>query len=299
MYHLNEKRAQNTMTVFAIKLLAMVTMVIDHLGWWLYMEHITSEGVYVLMRSVGRIAFPLFCFLLVSGFEHSRDRTKYLTRLTGFAIISQIPFVLVMTQANYVADTALYLSFSPPGIGYILLALVVGLLWYKSVRADCSAMLPVLALIMGMSTMKLGSIYLLRPDMNVLYTLAFSLAVIIVADKFMTGDWHRRREYMQAAALLCALLIIWDRADYGLNGMLLIVTLWLFRSTRWQQALMVLVWCLVCYPPAVAEPAYLIGAALSVLPLFLYNGRLGKSMKTAFYLVYPLHLSVLGIISLL
>ena len=287
------------MTAFAIKLLAMVLMLMDHVGWWLFHENFISRGMYLLMRSMGRMAFPLFCFLMVIGFEHTKNRTKYLTRLTGFSIISQIPFVLVMTTANYTAEMAAQLSFSPPAPGYVLLALAVGLMWYKSVRADCTALIPVLALLAGMSTLKLGGIFLLRPDMNVLYTLAFALAVICVADSFMSRDGHSRREYMQAAALLCALLIIWDRADYGLDGILLIVTLWLFRDTRWQQLLMLLVWCAVHYTPTVAETGYFICAALSALPIYHYNGRLGKSMKTAFYLVYPLHLSVLGILSLL
>ena len=136
------------MTAFAIKLLAMVLMVMDHVGWWLFHENFIGRGMYLLMRSMGRMAFPLFCFLMVIGFEHTKNRTKYLTRLTGFSIISQIPFVLVMTTANYTAEMAAQLSFSPPAPGYVLLALAVGLMWYKSVRADCTALLPVLALVL-------------------------------------------------------------------------------------------------------------------------------------------------------
>ena len=81
--------------------------------------------------------------------------------------------------------------------------------------------------------------------------------------------------------------------------MLLIIALWCFRQNKWQQLAMILIWCALHYPPGIANTGYFICAALSVLPLYLYNGRLGRPMKTAFYLVYPLHLSALGLISLL
>ena len=60
--------------------------------------HITLPGYeldvtwYVIGRSIGRIAFPIFAFLIVEGFFHTRNRMKYLLRLLLFAIISEIPY---------------------------------------------------------------------------------------------------------------------------------------------------------------------------------------------------------------
>ena len=64
-------------------------MCVDHAGLTLFPSH----GVF---RCIGRIAFPLYCFLLVQGFLHTRDVRSYGRRLLLFAILSEIPFDLLI-----------------------------------------------------------------------------------------------------------------------------------------------------------------------------------------------------------
>lgn len=73
------------LTGFHIKLIALVTMLIDHAGAILFPQ-------YFVLRLIGRLSFPLFCFLLIEGYTHTRDVRKYLLRLGIFAWISEAPF---------------------------------------------------------------------------------------------------------------------------------------------------------------------------------------------------------------
>ena len=78
-----------------LKWIAIITMVIDHMGAILFPQ-------YQILRIIGRLAFPLFAFLLVEGYVHTSNLKKYLGRLLLFALIAEIPFDIAMySQAFY------------------------------------------------------------------------------------------------------------------------------------------------------------------------------------------------------
>ncbi len=77
---------------FTLKCIAITSMLIDHIGAVLFPQ-------YEFLRIIGRLAFPIFAYLLVEGFFYTRDVKKYLLRLGLFALISEVPFDLAFNGA--------------------------------------------------------------------------------------------------------------------------------------------------------------------------------------------------------
>lgn len=85
--NLSENQYNGFLDNFTLKMIAILTMIIDHVGYVLFPE-------MTILRAIGRVSFPIFCFLIVEGFHHTRSHLNYLTRLLIFAILSEIPFDL-------------------------------------------------------------------------------------------------------------------------------------------------------------------------------------------------------------
>ena len=94
-------------TAGTLKILAIITMVIDHFAAGVYLRlfnggYLLKWGMmdhavtfYNVSRDIGRFAFPVFCFLLVEGLFYTKKRWKYLMRLGIFALVSEIPYDIV------------------------------------------------------------------------------------------------------------------------------------------------------------------------------------------------------------
>ena len=75
-----------------LKVIAILSMTIDHIA---YYYGVSNPYVYDLMRTIGRIAFPTFAFLLAEGYVHTKNRQRYMLSLFTFAILSEIPWLLL------------------------------------------------------------------------------------------------------------------------------------------------------------------------------------------------------------
>ena len=163
-----------------LKLIAIFTMLIDHTAATVILQMInngiggqTLIDIYWVMRSIGRMAFPVFCFLLVEGFKYTHSREKYAARMFIFALISEIPFDLAINNT--------VLEFKSNNVFFTLL---LGLLaitvldWLKSVDKieKASSAVKWFFVTLIRCIVMVSVVYLLSSNRDV----AFAVAVILL-----------------------------------------------------------------------------------------------------------------------
>lgn len=170
---------------FLLKLIAVTAMLIDHTGSAvvekaiMQLPSVTSNAELLafwrqtdtVMRAIGRIAFPIFCFLLVEGFIYTRDVKKYAGRMLLFALLSEVPFDLALKKGLFVA-----------GYQNVYFTLLIGLL-VMIAAAWCEhhqkLILMVLVFLGGM-----GLAYLLKTDYGYKGILLISVLFVFRFDRF-------------------------------------------------------------------------------------------------------------------
>ena len=294
-----------------LKMVGIVTMFIDHLGLAVIarMMRVTLAGerpvylnsIYLVMRSIGRLAFPIFCFLLVEGFDKTRNKTKYLFRLGIFALISEIPFDL--------AFSATVLEFRHQNVYFTLFLGLLSLCAYVSMDKH-RLPVPVRWLMSAMGVVvssawlaKFSWQYVQRyilfkfPRLMIFgnavtVTTVFLMICIITVTILICYRGRMGTEKMLSVgtdlAVLSLLMTLADllHTDYSGMGVLTITVMYILRHYN---VLAMAGGCVVLTLKSLTEiPAF--GA---LIPIAIYNGKRGLKLKYFFYVFYPAHLLLL------
>lgn len=229
-----ERRRERALSSFVLRLIALVCMCVDHAGLALF----PSAGAF---RCVGRLAFPLYCFLLAQGFAHTRDIRAYARRLLLLACVSEVPF-----------DLLIFGRVSSAMEQNVVFSLLLGLMALYAAKALAKRPLPCALAILALMLLAMAA-QVSFGWLGIALCLAYGYA----------GDDKKRQ------ALFTVLLTLLYSFTLLLSG---VARAWVTVS--------------LC-------------AALSVLPILLYNGRpgpRGKALTFCFYAAYPLHLCALLVI---
>lgn len=213
------------------------------------------------LQHFGRLAFPLFVFLLVEGFYLTRNRWKYLRRIFIFALISEIPFDLGFRYSNLAPAAGRLIEFSYQNV---LFTLAIGLFamilieWILTKFGTASPMTILIAFI------AVGCIWLgnrLEVDYH-----AYGVAAILVAYAIRKVGSIR-----SDSGSVSPLPVQWRTAEM----LLLIIPLLLMNTSE--------AWALI-----------------DVGLIALYSGKRGGRMnKWFFYVFYPAHLLILALLRII
>ncbi len=269
------------MSYLALKLLACITMLIDHMGLvcvvnlhWLDALFGVEDLVHIpLFRLIGRVAFPIFAFMIANGFRHTKNIRHYFIRLLIFAFISEIPFNLMLhNQVLYIGSMNVFFT------------LIIGLLCIQ-LHTQYQRLFSY-GLILSGITLALGCVtaVLLGSDYTYIGVLTVFLFGIV-----------KGKSWGQKGILLAGLLFLmsWKtiniplaREIYDLTGLNLLsvpgVRI-LFLGDAWLGRVRLF-------------------SLVSLIPIFLYNQKLGlegksktvhKIVQYFFYCFYPFHMLAL------
>jgi len=255
------------MNTFTLKIIALTSMIIDHIG--------SVFSMHINFRIIGRLAFPLYVYLLAEGFFYTKNKLKFLGRLLVFAVVSE-PFydmafsnAASLTQVNFFANTNIFYTFFLGGLA-ITMWEEVRAYFERGVLFDM--ILAVLAVVpMAYFANVLGTDY---SAYGVVFVFIMYFVRVVRAGDFLQELKEPAQKLWPVVMVaLCAHQffdrVIVNAIRHGIGSL---------PASEWG------------FQVAVIVPA--------VLVLF-YNGKRGPSFKWAFYIAYPAHIAALVGISVL
>lgn len=252
------------MNVFAIKIFALITMLIDHLGYFF------PDYFPIYTRWIGRLAAPLFIFCMVQGIQYTHSRKSYLARL----YISSI----IMAIGNFILNMMFNTTKVPLYNNIFTTIFLIGLI-ITIFELEVSKRKKILLLF----TFVLVQITTLLIGYNVLGHLAFTSINSYFSTMFTFGSIIPSVFYTEGEivfVLLGLLMYLCRKNKMRFSIMFIAVSLcFMMKSFINNGGIKDLFfvnyqWMMVCSLPIV----------------WMYNGEKGKGLKYMFYIFYPVHI---------
>ncbi len=198
---------------FNLKLIACITMVIDHFAV-LFLDF--GSKAYMFSRIIGRISFPLFAFLLIEGFFHSSNLKKYIIRLAVLAIISEPFFDYILIRAQLKENFTLW--YAQNVVFTLLIGLVTVCIYDTIVRRFHSQ--PILCNLYCVLILLCGTMtsFFLRTDYSV-------YGVLLI---FIMYLFHKNRLWMMIAC--AAAILLFEVGIIQLFGMIGVFLIWFYNG---------------------------------------------------------------------
>jgi len=290
------------MTAFLLKIIAAAAMLLDHTC------AAFPETFPIYFRYIGRLAFPVFAYMIAQGCKHTGNIWKYVLRLGIFAIISEIPYDMALRSGiSFVSDTNIYYTLF---IGTFCIA------FYEMIKSLLSASKP------NKESTSERTIEQ-KSEQKSEQTIAQTIEQTIEPK---SGAASKLIPIALLILLMIpvALLTTLVSNDYGILGVACILVFY-FAKPENRLTRTIAATCIVTYmyglPVIRAYKAstvmtdsasgflqdimmrvpinalgYFVFVLISVILILLYNGKQGPKVKWAFYAFYPAHLAVLAVI---
>lgn len=326
-----QKNERKGITGSTLKLIAIIIMLIDHTAATILDRTLLARGLgeldgsnaqaamdfmweniglyslNIVMRLIGRIAFPIFCFLLVEGFRYTHNKWKYALRLAIFALVSEIPFNLA-----FKGD---FFDLSYQNVFFTLLIGLLVLIGFETIREKLAEVkwLPVLAAggVVAVGFVVTYRFYNIIQFINMILITAQTgmeialdngskiiILVVITALCLLIYLFMSKKSSLQKASIrfadlliLAAGMLLADllKTDYSAFGVLTIAVVYGLRKSNFKAVAGA---CITLLIMSLSE----LTSFFALIPAALYNGKRGLKMKYVFYVFYPAHLLILHLI---
>lgn len=248
-----------------LKIFAITVMLIDHIGCY-FVSRIAPDPYYI-MRSIGRLAMPIFLYLIVQGFFYTSNLKKYIFRVFCLATITQVILIIlgIINEVQFPSYICRENEYFGVLFSYTLSLILIAMLEYKNPIKKANTLINSIFRII---VIVLIAIIYINIDIEFDMRIPFMFVEIYVIEKlFMDKENH---------------------------------TLFLKRKfeNKWKYAFMKIIYVLLIEFSFISSldfsayhPGYKYAIIYTAIPLLLYSGEKGKNnkiIKTLFYAVFPL-----------